>query len=80
MAEAEFFLTVEQTLTLPYQQNPARYDGAVVTLNAWLDKGYDANSRPYSNEQMQMMRDLQQRLVDKKAADTWPRIGGSVLL
>lgn len=78
MSEIAFFQSIEQTLTLPYPQNPARYDEAVAKLDEWMAQGHDANGRAYSPLQMQTMKSLQQRLTEKKAADTQPRIGQSM--
>lgn len=80
MSDAQFFQTIEQTLTLPYQENPGRYDEVVGLLSNWLSVGYDADGNLYSGEELQKFEQYRARLLSKKADDIAPRIGKSQFL
>lgn len=80
MSDAHFFQTIEQTLTLPYQENPGRYDDTERLLSYWLSIGYDESGNLFSGHELQKFAQYRDRLVAKKAEDLEPRIGGSTFI
>ncbi len=69
---ASLLREAENLLTLSYRHSPSYYDEIISILDRDLSSGH------LLEEDVTALRDMKQRLINKKAKDLAPSIGGGI--